>query len=194
MAVVPLKNSSIQAAGVTPLDMWPIVGDAADIRAIVEDQAATIQAQDDLISAYQANLKSAQNPPPGTAATGQGTTSGASTTLTVASVSGTIVKGASISGPGIPTNPAPTILGQISGTTGGNGTYLMSTALTLSSATALTLTPPSVTGTWPVASDSPTLMLIQQAQTAILRLQSALLQNYQNLLNVSGTPAPPTGP
>jgi len=35
---------------------------------------------------------------------------------------------------------------------------------------------------------------VVQAQTAVMRNQTALLQQYQDLLNVSQTPAPPTGP
>ena len=42
--------------------------------------------------------------------------------------------------------------------------------------------------------DADTLNAIVQAQTAVIRNQTALLQQYQDLLNVSQTPAPPTGP
>jgi hypothetical protein len=187
--VVPM-----QSPGVTPLDMWPIVPDAPDIRAIVEDQAATIMAQETLLHAYQTNLNSAQAGTPGTAATGNGTTTGSSTSLVVTGVGGIIQTGATVSGSGIPTVNPPTVLGQISGATGSNGTYLLSAAVNLASATALTFTPKPSTSTWPSASDSDTLLSIQQIQTAVLRVQSALLQHYVDLLNTSAVPQPPTGP
>lgn len=187
--VVPMPQ-----AGVTPLDMWPITPDAPDIRAIVEDQAATIAAQAALIDAYQTNLNTAQAGTPGTAATGSGTTTGASTSVTIASAQGTIVVGATVTGTGIPTSPATKVLGQISGTTGSNGVYLLNNAVNLATATTLTFTPPPSPSTWPSASDSDTLLSIQQIQTAVLRVQSALLQHYIDLLNTSAVPQPPTGP
>lgn len=179
---------------VTPLvaQSWPIPGDVPNLEAIIADQAETITANEVLLHAYQGNLNAAQAPPSGAAATGMGTTSGASTTLTVTGVSGSIANGASITGTGVPPS---TILGQISGTTGGAGTYLTSVALTLGAATALTFTPPATgPSTWPSPNDAPTLMTIVQQQTAVLRTQSALLQHYQDLLSTSGTPAPPSGP
>lgn len=187
--VVPMPQ-----AGVTPLDMWPITPDAPDIRAIVEAQAETIETQETLLHAYQTNLNAAQGGTPGTPATGAGTTAGSSTTLTVASASGIIQTGAVISGSGVPTVNPPTVLGQISGTTGSNGTYLLSAAVNLATATTLTFTPPPTPSTWPSASDSDTLLSIQQIQTAVLRVQSALLQHYVDLLNTSAVPQPPTGP
>lgn len=192
-AAAPL-SVVMPTAAPAPRDMWPIVPDAPDIRAIVEDQATTIAAQHTLIAAYQGNLNAAQTPPAGTAATGAGTTSGSSTTLTVASAQGTIHTGSTISGSGVPTVNPPTILGQISGTTGSNGAYLMSAALNIATAVTLTFTPPPAASTWPIPNDSDTLMLIQQTQTAILRVQSALIAHYQDLLNQSQTPAPPSGP
>lgn len=196
MAQAPqLRSVPTPAASPAPLDMWPIVPDAPDIRAIVEDQAATIQAQDNLISAYQANLKAAQTGSVGTPAIGPATTSGSSTSLVVSSVSsGTIATGATISGTGVPTVNPPTILGQISGTPGAAGTYLMSATLNIATATTLTFTPAPAPSTWPIPNDADTLMLIQQTQTAILRVQSALISHYQDLLNQSQTPAPPSGP
>jgi hypothetical protein len=37
-------------------------------------------------------------------------------------------------------------------------------------------------------------MLIAQDQTAVIRMQNALLQQYQSLLNDSATQPPATGP
>lgn len=193
MAVVPMAKPSPQV-GVTPLDNWPIPGDAPDIRSIVEDQAETIAAQEALLHAYQTNLNTAQNPLPGAAATGSGTTTGASTSVVVAGVTGTIAMGATVSGLGIPTTNPPTVLGIITGTMGSAGTYLLSAAINLTSATTLTFTPPPPPSTWPIPNDADTLMIIQQTQTAILRTQSALLSHYQDLLNQSQVPSPPTGP
>lgn len=191
MTVTQLKPQ--QQAGVTPLDMWPIVPDASDLRAIVEDQAATIMAQEALLHAYQTNLNSAQNPPSPANITAQGTTTGLSSTVALTAATGTIPNGSKVAGTGVPTSPAPTVLGFISGASP-NGNYLLSAALNLATATTLTFTPPPPASTWPSANDSDTLMMIQQTQTAILRVQSALLQHYVDLLNQSATPAPPTGP
>lgn len=190
--VVPMAANA--AASPSPRDMWPIVPDAPDIRAIVEDQAATIMQQEILLHAYQVNLNTAQAGAPGTPATGSGTTTGSSTSVTITAAQGTIVVGATVSGTGIPTVNPPKVLGQISGTTGSNGVYLLSAAVNLATATTLTFTPPPSGSTWPSASDSDTLLSIQQIQTAVLRVQSALLQHYVDLLNVSAVPQPPTGP
>lgn len=171
---------------------WPIAGDAPSLETIVADQAKTISAQEALLHAYQGNLNAAQSPPAGTAATGNGTTTGSSTSVVVTTVTGTIVANAAVTGVGIPTGT--TVLGQISGTTGGAGTYLLSTPVNLATAVMLTFTPTGGVSTWPLPGDAPTLQLIVQQQTAILRTQSALLQHYQDLLNTSQTPAPPTGP
>ena len=187
--IIPMPN-----AGITPMAVWPIPGDAPSLRSIIQDQAITIKAQAALIDAYQANLNTAQTPPI-TASTpfGNGAASGTpATTLTVSGVgNGSIVVGAVIAGPGIPTGT--TIASQVSGTTGGNGVYTTSVATTAASA-PLTFTPPAPPWTWPSPTDAPTLTTIQQQQTAILRMQSSLMQNYQDLLNSSMTPAPPTGP
>jgi hypothetical protein len=59
---------------------------------------------------------------------------------------------------------------------------------------ALSITPGSSVSTWPTPQDAPTLSLISQQQTAVLRTQNALLQQYQDLLNTSQTAPPPTGP
>ena len=45
-----------------------------------------------------------------------------------------------------------------------------------------------------IARFNPTLNAIVLAQTSVIRMQTALMQNYQNLMTVSQTPAPPTGP
>jgi hypothetical protein len=170
---------------------WPIPGDAPDLRAIVEAQATTIADQAALLHAYQANLAAVQNPAPGTAATGTGTATGSNQLTVAAPITGSIVAGAAIAGTGVPA--ATTILGQISGTAGAAGVYLTSAALTIAGV-ALTFTPPPPASTWPTPTDAPTLMLIVQDQTTILRQQAALLQAYQSLLNDSETPAPPSGP
>lgn len=57
-------------------------------------------------------------------------------TLTVTAVgAGTLVAGASIAGTGIPTNPAPKIVAQLTGTAGGVGTYSLNESLTIASET-----------------------------------------------------------
>jgi len=174
---------------------WPIAGDAPDLRTIIDDQAETITAQAALIDAYQSVLNTAQAAPaPLPTATGNGTASASpnGTTLTVSGVAGgTIVINAVVAGAGIPTGT--TIIAQQSGSPGTNGVYTTSVATTASSA-ALTFTPPPPVSPWPTPTDAPTLNTIQQQQTAILRTQTALLQQYQDLLNSSQTPAPPTGP
>lgn len=175
---------------------WPIPGDVADIGVIIDDQAATIAAQEVLLHAYQTDLNSAQQLPPATAATGNGTagTGATANQLTVSSVVGTIVNGAVLTdGGSVPAGT--TILGQISGTAGGAGVYLTSAATTASNVPiTFTPPPPAFASTWPTPTDAPTLMAIQQAQTTVLRLQSSLLQAYQELLTVSQTAPPPTGP
>lgn len=176
---------------------WPIAGDAPDLLAIVQNQAEVIQDQEALLHAYQLNLNAAQQLPSGTPATATGSTTGTSSSVALTGTSATIVTGSVITGTGVPTVPAaPTVLGQISGTTGRDGTYLASVALVLPTATALTFTPPPPPefSAWPAATDAPTLDLLVQTQTAVIRVQTALLQHYQDLLNQSGTPAPPTGP
>jgi hypothetical protein len=133
------------------------------------------------------------NPPLALTAIGNGTASGTpATTLTVSAVSGgNIVIGAVVAGAGVPTGT--TIVAQQSGTAGGAGVYTTSVQTTASSA-ALTFTPPPLVMNWPTPSDAPTLTTIQQDQTSILRTQTALIQQYQDLLNDSQTAPPPTGP
>lgn len=167
--------------------VWPIAGDVPDLLAIVIGQAGTIASQEALLHAYQGNLTPAATP-----ATGTGAIVTASTSLAVSAVTGTIVTGAVVTGSVIA--GTVTVLGQISGTTGGAGTYLMSAPVTLAAAAVLTFTPPAGSSSWPVPRDAYTLNLIVQIQTAVLRTQSALLQHYQDLLNTSQVAAPPTGP
>ena len=185
----------VPASGIAPFAVWPIPGDVSDIQTIIQEQADTIAEQEVLLHAYQTNLNAVQNPSGGAAATGTGSASGTpANNLAVTNVGGTIQQGAIVTGAGVPAAPpSTTILGQVSGTTGGAGTYLTSQA-TSALASALTFTPPPAASTWPTPIDAPTLMSIQQTQTAILRVQSALLQHYQDLLNTSQTPAPPSGP
>ena len=77
-----------------------------------------------------------------TTVTALGTTSGASTTVTISGASANTINqggtGDVITGSGILTNT--TILSQVSGTTGGNGVYTISAPVTLSS-TAVTIYP-----------------------------------------------------
>jgi len=175
--------------------IWPIAGDVPDLRTIIADQAVTITAQEALIHAYQSWLNTQQTPPaPLPTATGNGTASASpnGTTLTVSGVTGgSIVINAVVAGSGVPTGT--TIIAQQSGVTGGNGVYTTSVTTTASSA-PLTFTPPPPVSPWPTPNDAPTLTSVQQQQTAILRTQTALIQQYQDLLNTSQTPAPPSGP
>ena len=127
--------------------------------------------------------------------TGNGTASGTpATTLTVSAVTGgSIVLNAVVAGSGIPTGT--TIVSQTSGTIGGNGVYVTSVATTASSA-ALTFVPAQQPSPWPpvAVQDASDLNAIMQQETAVIRTQTALLQQYQDLLNTSQTPPPPTGP
>lgn len=174
---------------------WPIAGDAPDLLQIVTDQAETIASNEALLRAYQTNLNTAQNPPAGTPATANGViTTGATTSIAVSGTIGTIVIGATITGTTNAT--APTVLGQISGTTGSDGTYLISAPVTFAVVTGLTFTPPPAPfpGTWPVPRDVTTLNLLVQEQTALIRTQTAMIQHYQDVLNTSQVAAPATGP
>lgn len=176
---------------------WPIPGDVPPLDTIIADQAETIAAQAVLIDAYQGVLNTAQNPPPGTAAVGTGAITTASTSLSVSGVSAAnIVTGATVTDATVPPiTPAGTIvLGQISGTPGSGGVYLLNKPVTYAATIALTFTPPPGVSSWPTPTDAPTLELIREQQTAVLRLQSSLIQSYQDLLNLSETAAPPTGP
>jgi hypothetical protein len=151
----------------------------------------TITQQEALLHAYQTDLNNVQVIVP---ATGTGTTSPSpGTTVGISGVVGTIIPGAVITGSGVPTSPALTVVAQVSGTTGGNGTYTVSASVTLN-AVLLTFTPGGGNSKWPVSTNEDDLMLITQDQTAIIRTQTALLQQYQDLLNVSNTAAPATGP
>lgn len=174
---------------------WPIAGDAASLLQIVTDQAETVASNEALIHAYQGNLNAAQNPVAGTPATANGAvTSGATTTIVVSGTIGTIVAGAAIAGTGLATPPI--VIGQVSGATGSDGTYLISAAVTFAVVTGLTFTPPppAFPGTWPVPQDVTTLNLLVQEQTAVIRTQTALIQHYQDVLNTSQVAAPATGP
>ena len=175
---------------------WPIAGDAPDLLAIVQAQAVTIHDSMQLAEAYQDVLDAAQAPPatPPTAF-GNGTASGTpATTLTVSAVTGgQIVANALVAGAGIPAGTL--MLSQQSGVPGGNGVYTTSVPTTATSA-SLMFVPPTPASPWPPAGvqDAVDLNAIMQQQTAIIRTQTALLQQYQDLLNGSQTPPPPTGP
>jgi|SRR5215467_7255937 len=171
----------------TPSGVWPIPGDAPDLKLIVQDQARTIADKEVLLHAYQSVLNAAQTAPPATA-TGSAPSS---TTLTLTGVVGAILIGAVISGGGVPAGV--TITAQQSGTAGSNGVYTTSQALNLTNI-PLTFTPGGGASPWPSLVDAVDLNSIMLSQTAVLRTQTALLQQYQDLLNTSDTPAPPTGP
>lgn len=171
---------------------WPIAGDVPDLLAIVTEQADTIAAQEALLHAYQNTLNAAQNPAPGAPATANGAIVTATTSLPVTGTIGTIVVGATVTG--TPNTTPPTVLGQISGTPHQDGTYLLSAPVTLAAVAALTFTPPPPPSSWPPAQDAATLGILVATQTGIIRSQTGLLQHYQDLLNQSGTPPPPTGP
>jgi hypothetical protein len=176
-------------AAATPV--WPIPADSPNLQAIVWAGMKTIAQQEALLHAYQTDLNNVQAIAP---ATGTGTnTPSPGTTLVLTGVVGLITPGAVIAGAGVVATPPLTIVSQISGTTGGNGSYTISASAALS-AVALTFTPGGGNPKWPVSTSSDDLMLIAQDQTAIIRSQTALLQQYQDLLNVSATAAPATGP
>jgi hypothetical protein len=182
---------------------WPIAGDAPDLLAIAQDQAQTIAAQMALAEAYQAWLNTEQAPPATPAsAQGNGTASGVpATTLTVSGVTGGSIAvpvttiptspGATVFGAGVPAGTQ--IMSQTSGTAGGNGVYVTNNATT-ASATPLIFVPPAPHSQWPVPRDAPTLNTIVQDQTALIRTLTALIQQYQQVLNDSQTQSPPTGP
>jgi hypothetical protein len=170
-----------------PFAQWPITGDVPDLLVIVRAQMATVADQEALLHAYQQNLNAAQAP---AATTAVGTSTG-TTALTLASVAGAVLIGATIAGAGVPAGI--TLIAQQSGAVGGAGVYTTSAVTTLSSV-SLTLTPSGGASTWPLPQDAPTLMLLTQQQTAVIRTQTALLQHYQDVLTTSQTPTPPTGP
>jgi hypothetical protein len=124
-------------------------------------------------------------PPPAAVTTATGT--GTGTSLVVTAVAGTIALGNFVAGAGVPGNTI--ILAQVSGTAGGAGTYTTSQPTTASAAPlAFSAPAPPPVSPWPVPRDAPTLMLVSQNQTAVLRTQNALMQHYQDLLNSSQTP------
>lgn len=182
LAVTPFVSSTA---------VWPISGDVPDLQQIVWDQMRTIAANAALIAAYQQVLGSAQAIPN---ATGTGTITGTPTNIiTMSGVVGTILLGSTITGlPGIPAGSY--LIHQNSGTAGGNGQYVMSNQSTADGSSLLTISPGGGNPPWPTATDAPTLMLLTQDQTAIVRMQNSLLQNYQTLLNDSSTAPPATGP
>jgi hypothetical protein len=248
---------------------WPVTGDVADLLTIVQAQAKTVADQEALLHAYQLDLSAAQAVTPSTPiATGLGTSSTTTpTSLTVASVAGSIALGATVSGTGVPTGttiltqtsgttggagvyttdqpttatgtpmsftpppaqvatgtgtgngtvltvsgltgsiaigakvagagvpPGTTIISQSSGTTGGAGNYITSQPTTAAAAPlAFTPVPAAPSSPWPVPQDAVTLNLLSQQQTAVLRVQNALLQHYQDVLTTSQVAAPPSGP
>lgn len=171
---------------------WPIAGDQPDLLAIVTDQAEVITANEALLHAYQTALNTAQAVT-GVPATANGAvTTGATTSITVSGTIGTIVTGATVTGTGLAT--PPTVLGQISGTAGSDGVYLLSAAVTFAIVTGLVFTPPVAPTAWPIPQDVATLDLLVQQGVALIRTQTASIQHYQDLLNTSQTPAPATGP
>jgi hypothetical protein len=187
---MPAKSNVVPMNVPTQLSStWPIPGDAPDLRAIAQAQAGTIADQAALIDAYQSVLKSAQ------AVIVTSVTSAASvgTALSLGVPSGGVISlGATVTGTGIAAGT--TITAQQSGVINGAGVYTTSAATTCASGTTVTVANPGVSPTWPTPTDSPTLNAVVQTQTAIIRNQTALLMQYQDLLNVSATPIPPTGP
>jgi hypothetical protein len=171
----------------TSAPVWPITGDVADLRTIIKDQSDTMRAQEALIDAYQQILNTAQTPTAETdPATGTCTSTG-TTSLTVAASFGTIQIGAHVTGNSVPVGT--TITAQQTGTVGGDGVYTTNQATTLSSILCV-FTPPENISSWPTPTDTGSLMLIVQDQTGIIRAQTGLLGLYQDLLNISETPAP----
>lgn len=170
---------------------WPVAGDAPDLKAIIADQAATIAANNALLDAYQAALDAAVNPPPGPPTTATGTATGS--TLALSNVSGPPIQNGATVTAGALVPDGTVILGQISGTPGAGGNYLTNNPTTVSN-TAVTIQNPPPASTWPNASDAPTLLLVVQDQLTMLRQQTALLQGYVDLLNISNTPPPASGP
>jgi hypothetical protein len=162
---------------------WPDPGDVSDLLGIVQAQTITIADQADLLDRYQSILNAAQTMLP--VATGLGSSAG-TTSLTVTGSSGSIVPGAKVTGVGIPAAPPATTI--VSGP-GGDGTYITNQATTVAAGTALAFAPPSSASPWPTPQDAPTLMLILQNQTALMRTQAAAIQHYQDVLNSSQTPA-----
>jgi hypothetical protein len=172
---------------------WPIAGDVPDLLKIVQDQAQTIADKEALLHAYQNALNVAQTAPV-VVSTATGVATG--TSLTLSAVTGTVQIGSVLAGPTGTVPDGTTILNQQSGTTGGAGTYTTSVATTVANA-AVTLTyqPPGINPAWPLNNSNPNaLMVIVADQTALLRSQTMALQQYQTLLNDSGTTPPASGP
>ena len=172
---------------------WPIAGDVPDLLKIVQDQAKTIADKEALLHAYQGALNTAQTPPQ-VVSTAQGSATG--TSLTLANVSATVQLGSVLTGPAGKVPVGTTLLNQQSGVTGGAGVYTTSQATTLAANDPVTLTyqPAGINPAWPTPQDPDTLMLIVNDQTALLRSQTMALQQYQTLLNDSGTTPPASGP
>jgi hypothetical protein len=119
-------------------------------------------------------------------------TSTGTTTISLANNSGVILLGSSLAGANVPADT--TLLSQQTGVPGGAGNYTTNNPTTISG-TAVSITPPPPTpAAWPVPQDAVTLNLLVQQQTAVLRVQTALLQHYQDVLNTSQTTPPATGP
>ncbi|HEX3524515.1 MAG TPA: hypothetical protein VHT52_20800, partial [Stellaceae bacterium] len=119
--------------------------------------------------------------------TALGTSTG-TTTLALANNTGVILLGSSLAGANVPAGT--TLLSQQTGVPGGAGNYTTNNSTTING-TAVAITPPAPTpSTWPTPTDAVTLNLLVQQQTAVLRVQTALLSHYQDVLNTSQTPAP----
>jgi hypothetical protein len=174
--------------------VWPIAADQQNLEAIVWTQMRNITANAALLDAYQGVLNEAQTPgPAGLAATGNALSN--ADIMIINGVSGTIVIG-SVVAPTTPIAGFPNnclIIQFLSGIQGGNGTYRTSVPTNVSTSAAFTFTPPP-NWTWPPLTDPDDLMAIAQSQTAIIRTQTALLQQYLDLLNASSTPPPSVGP
>jgi hypothetical protein len=125
--------------------------------------------------------------PPSSAAVATGTGTATGTALAVTAVAGTIAIGSTVSGQGVPA--ATTLVNQMSGTPGAAGTYTTSVATT-ATAVPLAFIPIAAepSSPWPTPRDAPTLMLVLQNQTALLRTQAASIAHYQDVLNSSQTP------
>jgi hypothetical protein len=162
--------------------LWPSAGESDELLRSVTAQAATVHQLFWLMADYQNVLDAAQEPPP---ATGTGT--GTGTNLALTGTVGGIAIGAVVTGTGVPASPPTTITGQQSGPPGGDGTYTTSVATTAAAA-MLTFTPGGGASEWPTPRDVDTLNAILTAQTAIIRNATALVQQYQDLLNASQTP------
>src|SRR5262252_6465286 len=171
----------------TTATTWPIAGDVPDLQAIVWSQMKVLANNEALLHAYQTNLNNVQATPP---AQGLGTSAG-TTSIAITGLSGIIVLGSTITGGTIPAGTF--IVGQVSGLTGGNGSYTTSVATT-TTGTQVFIYPNGANPPWPVATDAPTLMLLTQDQQAVAKLQNALLSAYQILLNDSAVAPPATGP